>query len=261
MIGEARERLRQGAAARERPAGRGRALVTVLDEAAQVDYVCGEVLAAREAGVALKAQAVLFRTAHHCGPLEVELVRRNIPFVKFGGLKFLDAAHVKDLLACLRLAREPARPAGRVPRAAADAGRRRRRRPRRCWRRSRPATAALRRAEARRRRTGRACRALRAACAAARPAGRPSSRRRGPGTSRISSACTRTPRSAAATSCSSCRIAAGFASRRALPDRAHPRPAAGDERPGRGAASRRGLSRSSRRSTRPRGRSGSRSSC
>jgi DNA helicase-2/ATP-dependent DNA helicase PcrA len=51
---------------------------------------------------------VLFRTSHHSGPLEVELVRRNIPFVKFGGLKFLDSAHVKDLLAVLRFAQNPA---------------------------------------------------------------------------------------------------------------------------------------------------------
>ena len=86
----------------ERPA-----LVTVRDEAGQVDYVCAEILAAREAGVALKSQAVLFRTSHHSGPLEVELTRRNIPFVKFGGLKFLDAAHVKDVLAVLRMAENP----------------------------------------------------------------------------------------------------------------------------------------------------------
>ena len=58
----------------------------------------------RECGLALKAQAVLFRTSHHSGPLEVELTRRNIPFVKFGGLKFLEAAHIKDVLAFLRFA-------------------------------------------------------------------------------------------------------------------------------------------------------------
>ena len=61
----------------------------------------------REAGIALKAQAVLFRASHHCGPLEVELTRRNIPFVKFGGLKFLEAAHIKDVLAVLRFAENP----------------------------------------------------------------------------------------------------------------------------------------------------------
>ena len=48
-----------------------------------------------------KQQAVLFRTSHHCGPLEVELTRQNIPFVKYGGLKFLDAAHIRDILALL----------------------------------------------------------------------------------------------------------------------------------------------------------------
>src|SRR5262249_20814251 len=65
------------------------------------------VLENREGGLTLKQQAILFRTSHHSGPLEIELTRRNIPFVKFGGLKFLDAAHVKDLLAVLRFAENP----------------------------------------------------------------------------------------------------------------------------------------------------------
>ena len=65
------------------------------------------VLDNREGGMALKQQAVLFRTSHHSGPLEIELVRRNVPFVKFGGLKFLDAAHVKDVLAMLRFVENP----------------------------------------------------------------------------------------------------------------------------------------------------------
>jgi DNA helicase-2/ATP-dependent DNA helicase PcrA len=47
---------------------------------------------------------VLFRASHHSAPLEIELTRRNIPFVKFGGLKFLEAAHIKDVLAFLRWA-------------------------------------------------------------------------------------------------------------------------------------------------------------
>ena len=50
---------------------------------------------------------MLFRTSHHSGPLEVELTRRNIPFVKFGGLKFLDAAHIKDVMALLRFVENP----------------------------------------------------------------------------------------------------------------------------------------------------------
>jgi len=82
-------------------------LVTVRDEADQARYVADQVLEAREVGTALKQQAVLFRASHHSGPLEVELTRRNIPFVKFGGLKFLDAAHVKDMLAVLRFAQNP----------------------------------------------------------------------------------------------------------------------------------------------------------
>ena len=55
----------------------------------------------------LREQAVLFRTAHHSGRLEIELTNRNIPFVKYGGLKFLEAAHVKDVLAVLRWADNP----------------------------------------------------------------------------------------------------------------------------------------------------------
>jgi DNA helicase-2/ATP-dependent DNA helicase PcrA len=50
---------------------------------------------------------VLFRASSHSGPLEVELTRRNIPFVKFGGLKFLDSAHIKDMLALLRFVENP----------------------------------------------------------------------------------------------------------------------------------------------------------
>ncbi len=86
----------------ERTAGERPRLVTVPDETAQARYVAEQVLAQREQGVALKRQAVLFRTSSHSAALELELARRNIPFVKFGGLKFLDAAHVKDVLGILR---------------------------------------------------------------------------------------------------------------------------------------------------------------
>ncbi len=82
-------------------------LVSVRDEADQARYVADQVLENREAGIALKAQAVLFRASHHSAPLEIELARRNIPFVKFGGLKFLEAAHIKDVLAFLRWAENP----------------------------------------------------------------------------------------------------------------------------------------------------------
>lgn len=82
-------------------------LVTVKDEIDQANFIIDEVLANREGGMTLKQQAVLFRTSSHSGPLEVELTRRNIPFVKFGGLKFLDSAHVKDMLAVLRFSQNP----------------------------------------------------------------------------------------------------------------------------------------------------------
>ncbi|MFA7505117.1 MAG: ATP-dependent helicase [Burkholderiaceae bacterium] len=82
-------------------------LVTVLDDRAQSDWLIDEILRQREAGIELRRQAVLFRTAWHSDGLEVELMRRNIPFVKYGGLKFLESAHVKDLLAVLRWADNP----------------------------------------------------------------------------------------------------------------------------------------------------------
>jgi len=69
--------------------------------------VCRSVLEHRERGTLLRHQAVLFRAAHHSDRLEIELLRRNIPFVKYGGLKFLEAAHVKDALSLLRILENP----------------------------------------------------------------------------------------------------------------------------------------------------------
>ena len=82
-------------------------LVAAKDEQAQADYIVERVLYTREAGIPLHRQAVLMRTAHHSDLLEIELGRRNIPFVKYGGLKFLEAAHVKDVLCILRWAENP----------------------------------------------------------------------------------------------------------------------------------------------------------
>ncbi len=106
VIGLAAERFTKNLWS-ERAATQRPQLVTVHDEADQARYIVGQVLARREEGVRLKKQAVLFRAAHHSAPLELELTRRNVPFVKFGGLKFLEAAHVKDLLAVLRWAENP----------------------------------------------------------------------------------------------------------------------------------------------------------
>src|SRR5258705_9569817 len=82
-------------------------LIGVRDETDQACYIVERVLENREVGTMLKQQAVLFRASHHSGPLEIELTRRNVPFVKFGGLKFLDAAHIKDILALLRFVENP----------------------------------------------------------------------------------------------------------------------------------------------------------
>ncbi len=107
VIAEAAERHEKALwTARE---GGGRpALVTCRDEAEQTRFVVERVLEHREQGLALRRQAVLFRAAHHSAELELELARRNVPFRKYGGLKFVESAHVKDLVAFLRLAENPA---------------------------------------------------------------------------------------------------------------------------------------------------------
>src|SRR5204862_7970438 len=81
--------------------GRGSAplLVRCHEEATQAREVCTRVLDAHEGGTALRDQAVLVRAAHHSDLLEIELTARKIPFVKFGGLRFTDTAHVKDFIA------------------------------------------------------------------------------------------------------------------------------------------------------------------
>src|SRR6202790_1787574 len=81
--------------------------VALDDAVAQAEYIVGKILAPREIGASLNRHAILFRSSHHSDVLEVELTRRNIPFVKFGGLKFLEAAHVKDMMSVLRWADNP----------------------------------------------------------------------------------------------------------------------------------------------------------
>jgi DNA helicase II / ATP-dependent DNA helicase PcrA len=82
-------------------------LVHCQDEAEQTQFVVAQVLRSRETGTPLKRQAILFRAGHHSLDLELELARRNIPFQKYGGLRFVETAHVKDLLAFLRVAENP----------------------------------------------------------------------------------------------------------------------------------------------------------
>jgi len=82
-------------------------LVAAENENYQSRFICQKVLELREEGVPLNEIAVLCRAAFHTFDLEIELVRRNIPYVKFGGFKFIETAHIKDVLAHLRLLLNP----------------------------------------------------------------------------------------------------------------------------------------------------------
>ena len=127
MAAQASARVPEAAAQPSATDGARPDLVFCRDEAAQAAEVCDRVLEAREQGMELREQAVLSRTSHDTDLLELELTRRRIPYVKYGGLRYLEAAHVKDFIALLRLADNPARRDLLVPRAAAARGRRARR--------------------------------------------------------------------------------------------------------------------------------------
>jgi DNA helicase II / ATP-dependent DNA helicase PcrA len=92
----------------DRGPGMAPLLVRCHDEATQAREICARVLDAHEDGAALRDQAVLVRAAHHGDILEIELSARKIPYVKFGGLRFTDTAHVKDFLATARILANPA---------------------------------------------------------------------------------------------------------------------------------------------------------
>src|SRR6185295_16854801 len=106
VIAQARERHPKELRSRKR-SGERPELVTCADEAEQTEFVLGRILERREQGMDLRRQAVLFRASHYSLHLEVELGRRGIPFHKYGGLRFVETAHVRDLLAFLRLAENP----------------------------------------------------------------------------------------------------------------------------------------------------------
>jgi DNA helicase-2/ATP-dependent DNA helicase PcrA len=103
LIAESERQYRKNLFADSRNGARPR-YVTVEDGDAETEYIVEAILQNREMGMQLLDQAVLFRGAHHSDRLELELVRRNIPYVKYGGLKFLEAAHVKDMLSVLKWA-------------------------------------------------------------------------------------------------------------------------------------------------------------
>ncbi len=92
----------------ERGEGHRPLLTRCHDEATQARELCRQVLAEHEAGVAFQQQAVLVRTARHSDLVEIELAARGIPYVKYGGLRFTEAAHVKDFIAAARIVANPA---------------------------------------------------------------------------------------------------------------------------------------------------------
>lgn len=106
VMEEAPERYTKELWTRRAAGGRPR-LVTCIDEREQCECVSRTILEHFERGMTLRQQAVLFRASHHSAELEIDLARRNIPYHKFGGLRFLEAAHIKDLLAFLRILENP----------------------------------------------------------------------------------------------------------------------------------------------------------
>ncbi|MFN3921878.1 MAG: ATP-dependent helicase, partial [Caldimicrobium sp.] len=82
-------------------------LFRAKDETEASQFVADKILELREKGLKLSQMAVLFRSAYHSYDLEVELTKRGIPFIKYGGLKLLEAAHIKDLLAILKILLNP----------------------------------------------------------------------------------------------------------------------------------------------------------
>ena len=90
-----------------RGGGRRPSMVSAHDAAEEARAVADYVLASVADGTPLREQAVLMRAAHHSDLVELELATRRVPYRKYGGLRFLEAAHVKDYLAALRVVVNP----------------------------------------------------------------------------------------------------------------------------------------------------------
>jgi DNA helicase-2/ATP-dependent DNA helicase PcrA len=106
VIAGARERYEKDLVA-NRDSGEVPSLICAPTENMQSRFVCQRILELHESGVPLEEIAVLFRSAFHTFDLEVELARHNLPFVKRGGLKFMETAHVKDVVAYIRVLYNP----------------------------------------------------------------------------------------------------------------------------------------------------------
>jgi DNA helicase-2/ATP-dependent DNA helicase PcrA len=90
-----------------RPGGDLPSIVVAENETLQSRFVVQKVLELREQGIPLDDMAVLFRSSYLSFDLEIELNKANVPFVKFGGFKFIETAHIKDLVAYLRVLENP----------------------------------------------------------------------------------------------------------------------------------------------------------
>jgi DNA helicase II / ATP-dependent DNA helicase PcrA len=82
-------------------------IISAANENMQSRFITERILELREEGIPLSDMAVLFRSSFHSFDLEIELNKANIPYIKFGGMKFIETAHVKDMLAFLRIAFNP----------------------------------------------------------------------------------------------------------------------------------------------------------
>jgi len=91
----------------QKPSGSPPVLVSAADEDSQSRFVADKIEQFRRQGGALEEIAVLFRASFHSFDLEIELTRRGMPFIKVGGFKFMEAAHIKDVLAHLRVLSNP----------------------------------------------------------------------------------------------------------------------------------------------------------
>jgi DNA helicase II / ATP-dependent DNA helicase PcrA len=103
VIAQAKEKFQKNLYT-QKQGGETPVFIDCPDENSQSTFVAEKILELREAGVALKDMAVLFRSGWHSNDLEIELASRNIPFAKYGGQKFVEAAHIKDLVSYLRIA-------------------------------------------------------------------------------------------------------------------------------------------------------------
>ncbi|OGX17773.1 MAG: hypothetical protein A3K83_04120 [Omnitrophica WOR_2 bacterium RBG_13_44_8b] len=103
IIRQAKEKFEKALYTKKK-AGKTPVFIDARDETAQSKYVADKILELREQGVELGDMAVLFRASWHSNDLEIELASRDIPFVKYGGQKFVEAAHIKDVLSYLRIA-------------------------------------------------------------------------------------------------------------------------------------------------------------